>query len=86
MILFRFWGNYFRTWGALRLWLSIVLIYRFVCRVFYRGLANLGAFRWCLISKQLYGLIPSISPQPFQRVGSVNIRYHNLMRALTSNY
>jgi hypothetical protein len=57
-----------------------------VCRVFYRGLANLDAWRWCLISKRLCGVIPGISPQPFQRAGSVNIRYHNLMRALTSNY
>ena len=35
--LFRFLGNYFRTWGALHLWLSIALTYRFVCRAFYRG-------------------------------------------------
>jgi hypothetical protein len=56
-----------------------------VCRVFYGGSANLDALRWCLISKRLCGLIPGISPQPFQRAGSVNIRYHNLMRALTSN-
>jgi len=49
-------------------------------------LANVDTLRWCLISKRLCGLIHGISPQPFQRAGSVNIRYYILMRALMSNY